>query len=79
MFIDQDDYIADDYVEQFVTLIRKNDNDVTIGGFKRVNEIGKVLYQMTLKNTYWSLYNIVTPWAKIYKREFLIKKQSRVF
>ena len=79
MFIDQDDYIADDYVEQFVTSIRKNDNDVAIGGFKRVNEIGKVLYQMNLKNTYWSRYNIITPWAKIYKTDFLIKNKVDFF
>lgn len=79
MFIDQDDYIANDYVDQFVTAIKENDSDVAIGGFKRVNEIGKILYQMNLKNTYWSRYNIITPWAKIYKKDFLIKNKVEFF
>ena len=78
-FIDNDDYIDSDYIERFLNLIIEENSDVAIGGFKRVNEDGKILYKKKLKDTYWSRYNIITPWAKLYKREFLIKNKIQFF
>ena len=79
MFIDNDDYIDNDYVENYIKAIIENNSDVVISGFRRVNNEGKELYKMTLKNTYWSRYIIITPWARIYRREFLIKNKIEFF
>ena len=72
MFIDNDDYIDKGYVETYLGVIDRNNSDVVIGGFRRVDHEGKEKYRKSLKNTYWSRYNIITPWAKIYRRKFLI-------
>lgn len=74
MFIDNDDFIERDYLETFVTEIEKNDLDMVIGGYKRVTD-QKVLYEMRLENTPWSRYMTMAPWAKIYRREFLIRNK----
>ena len=43
-----DDYIDSDYIERFLNLIIEENSDVAIGGFKRVNEDGKILYKKKL-------------------------------
>lgn len=72
MFIDNDDFIKEDYVETYVNEIVNSGSDVVIGGFKRVNTKGKILYENGLKNTHWSRYIITAPWAKIFRRDYLI-------
>lgn len=79
LFIDNDDYIDNDYVEKYVDIMNKNNADVVIGGFKRVNAEGKILYKMQLKDTFWSRYNIITPWAKMYKKTFLLRNKVEFF
>lgn len=68
-FIDNDDYIDSDYLEKLYNNIQ--DNDIIISGYRRVND-KKVLSSNKLKDTEWSKYIIIAPWAKIYKKEFLI-------
>lgn len=70
MFIDNDDYIKNDYVETFVN--NCFDNDIVIGGYLRINQENKILKKMTLKDCAWSKYMVMSPWAKLYKRSFLI-------
>ena len=76
MFIDNDDYIDKDYVE---TYVNKNDNnDITIGSYKRVNSKNKILFKYDLKEkSEWAKYVVLAPWAKLYKREFLIKNNIK--
>lgn len=73
MFIDNDDFIDYDYIEKHINEIVKTNSDVVISGYRRVDLNNKVLYEERLKNTYWSRYIIITPWAKMFKKEFLIK------
>lgn len=73
MFLDNDDYIANDYINTYVDAIEKNNSDVVIGGYQRVNQDGKVLDHRYVKNSSWGKFVIVSPWAKIYCREFLVK------
>ena len=68
MFIDNDDYIENNYIEDYINNI--NDNDILIGGYERVTE-SKVLFSYVLRNTEWSKYIIVAPWAKLYRTDFL--------
>ncbi len=73
MFIDNDDYIDNDYVKSYVNKISIDDLDVVIGGYERVDNDGKVLVRTIPSNTPMGKYTIVAPWAKIYKLEFLKK------
>ena len=70
MFIDNDDYIEKDYIESFIKIAE--DNDIVVGGYKRIDENNKEMYHQTLKNTEWSKYIVLAPWAKLYRRDFLI-------
>lgn len=72
MFIDNDDFIDSDYLENYINSAC-NDVDIVMGGYRRINEKNKVLFYETLQNTEWSKYIIMAPWAKLYKKEFLIK------
>lgn len=73
MFIDNDDYIDENYLEKHITIIEKEKSDIVISGYRRINIENKILHEEKLENTYWSRYIIAAPWAKIYKKEFLIK------
>lgn len=73
MFVDNDDYLDNDYIEKFVSTIESGDFDIVLGGYRRITETGKILKQISLKNEEWSKFMIPAPWAKIYKKEFLIK------
>ncbi len=74
MFIDNDDYINTNYIETFVKEAEKEDLDIILGGYKRVNSEGKTLREVKLENTEWSKLVIMAPWAKIYKKEYIIEK-----
>lgn len=71
MLMDNDDYIDDDYIEQFVNVIVEHDDDVVIGGYRRPNSKGKVIEEIKLENCEYSKYKIVAAWAKIYKLSYI--------
>lgn len=73
MFIDNDDYIDNDYIETHIQKIEEANADIVMSGYRRVNIDKKVLFKQKLLNTNWSKYIVLAPWAKIYKREFLLK------
>ncbi|MGT2847152.1 glycosyltransferase family 2 protein [Streptococcus massiliensis] len=79
MFIDNDDYIASDYVETFFQAIETEQLDIVLGSYKRVDSQEKVLFQQSLKSNEWSKYIIVAPWAKIYRREFILEHKIQFF
>lgn len=72
MFIDNDDYLDDNYIETFINTIEQGDYDAVFGGYRRPNENGKIVRVLGLKDKEWCKYMIMTPWAKIYKKQFLI-------
>ena len=65
MFIDNDDYIDNNYIEIYVTKINQTNADIVMGGYRRVNIDNKILFKQRLKNTNWSKYIVLAPWAKI--------------
>ena len=71
--MDNDDYLDKDYVTTFVEAIQKDNFDIVIGGYRRITENFKILQEEKLKNKSFSKYLIMAPWAKIYKKDFLIK------
>lgn len=72
-FIDNDDYIDNNYIETFVNEIEEKNCDVVIGGYRRVTEDGKLLFQKEPINSPWSKYMFITPWGRVYKKESLVK------
>ena len=77
MFIDNDDWIEEDYVEKYYNEIKRKDNDCIIGGYKRVDD-NKIIFTKNIKNEI-DIYAQLAPWAKIYKRDFLIKNNIEFF
>lgn len=74
LFIDDDDWINQDYMDTFVSQIKKSESDIIIGGYRRVSK-KKTLFEVRLKNCEWSKYMIIAPWAKIYRKSFLLNNE----
>ncbi|MCS4488040.1 glycosyltransferase family 2 protein [Streptococcus sciuri] len=70
-FIDSDDYVDSDYLRQLYTAISLENLDIVIAGFRRVDD-EKVLSETVLGNTEWSKYMLMTPWGRLFRRDFLI-------
>lgn len=73
-FIDNDDYIDKSYVETFITAIERFNVDMVIGGYQRINlSRNKILFKRDALNNNWTKYMMLAPWARVYKKESLIK------
>lgn len=73
-FIDNDDYLDRDYIEKYVNATENSKFDVVIGGYRRPDENGKIVQIIQLKGCEeWTKMRILTPWAKIFKREYILK------
>ena len=79
MFIDNDDFIDEDYLQNHYNAIVKDNFDIAISGYKRVDNNNRILKQKKLIDTYWSRYLSITPWAKIYKTSFIKQCNSKFF
>ncbi len=77
MFIDNDDFLDKDYIEIFVKEIEKDDYDVVLGGYRRPNEEGKIVKELKLPQEEWGKFMIFAPWARIYKKDYLIKNDIK--
>lgn len=75
-FIDNDDYIEEDYLEKYYTKMINGDFDIVIGGYKRVLD-GKVIFKEFPHSNVWSKYVIVTPWAKLFKKDVILKYNAQ--
>lgn len=70
-FIDNDDFIDRDYLEK---LLPRNGEDVVMSGYKRPDKKGKIVKLVRLeKNAVWSKFVVPAPWAKIYRRRFILE------
>lgn len=76
MFVDCDDWIEKDYLEVFLENAEREAADIVVGGYKRVkllnNDKYKTMYTKKMKNMSY-IYIQLAPWAKLYKREFLLE------
>ena len=71
-FMDQDDTIMPDYLERLMGAAQKDDCDIAMCGYVRKRDDGKILKTVTLTNDSLSKYRIVAPWARVYKKSFLL-------
>lgn len=77
MFIDNDDYIDNDYIKMFVNEIMEYSFDIVMGGYRRPNSNGKIIEKVKLKQNELSKVKITAPWAKIYDRMYLLKNNIK--
>ncbi len=73
MFVDNDDYLDEDYIETFVTTAQREGADVVLGGYRRITKDKKILMSMYPKS-HWMQYSVMTPWTRIIKKSLLIEK-----
>lgn len=73
-FIDNDDYLDDDYLDTLVKGMEDGEYDILISGYRRITETGKVLFSRNIQDKVFQKYIIVAPWARLFRREFLIKE-----
>lgn len=71
-FMDQDDKMKPDYLEILMGATVENDKDIVLCGYERRTDENKLNKRITVYNDTLSKYRIITPWARIYRREFLI-------
>lgn len=76
-FIDQDDWFMKGFIQDFMSYVSKNDIDMVIGGFMRVNDKGKITRKAIPTETEWSKYCFTYPWGRIIRRNFLIENDIR--
>lgn len=79
MFVDNDDFLDRDYIEVFVNAIEDGDYDVVLGGYRRPNENGDIIKKLQLRDEEWSKFMIVAPWAKIYRKSYLVDNNMEFF
>lgn len=72
MFVDNDDFIDKDYVEVLLNSIKEKKCDIVICGYRRAT-LKEVIFEVKACHDEWTKYRINPPWARIFKRELLIK------
>lgn len=71
MFIDNDDFIDDDYIITHINQIKENDYDMVLSGYRRVTDT-KTQFSVVLKGEYpWTRYISIAPWGRLYKTSYL--------
>lgn len=68
-YLDVDDYLEYDFIEKM--LEDNRDYDIIIGGYRSVDEYGKVFFDYSIEDSVWGRYKRVTVWSKLYKVSFL--------
>lgn len=75
MFIDSDDYIADDYLQTYYSSMEQADVDVVVGGYTRDVEGKRTEHKVS--DSVWSLVTYPIACAKMYKKSFLLEHKLK--
>ena len=75
-FVDCDDVLEKDAIAKMMYIAENEQNsDLIICDFQKFNNEGKILYKRKFKNEKKALIQSVAPWAKLYKKDFLERKE----
>lgn len=85
LFVDSDDYIKKDLIEKCICEAEKNQSDMVIFDFLRVEETGEELCSMeldksgtyTLQEEPRLLFGATSAWNKLFRRDLFIKTEIR--
>ena len=69
MFVDSDDYIAQDYISRFMSEVEKEPYDIVVAGFTKDIEGKKVLHD--IKDSAWTLVCYPLACAKMFRTAFI--------
>ena len=75
-FIDQDDFIAKDYLEKYYAAACSGGADaklvdIVVGGYERVASDGRIITRVVPKKSAWAGYIVTAPWAHLFRTEFM--------
>lgn len=70
-FMDNDDWMDSDFVERLMDAFDRTDADYVIGGYRQVRD-GEVVANQEPKDCIWSRYKYVVPWARAFKKSFMV-------
>ena len=73
-FVDNDDDVEEDYFETYLEAIRNTDYDIVIGGYQRTDD-HHTKYEVRALESPWYKFTVPAPWAKIYRRSFLLENK----
>jgi len=79
MFLDQDDFFDDGYMETFLEAAEKNEADVVIGGYRRPDKEGKIRFTVRPTDEEYIRYKNLQAWAKIHRTDFLKENDIMLF
>lgn len=71
MFMDNDDYIDNNYVEKMVSFDDNSDYDIINSGYVRETYDGKIIFKRQLRDDDVALYIQLACWGKLYKHEYI--------
>lgn len=78
-FIDSDDYVEKEYLQELLNNLKKNNSDISIVAHRRIDETHHISYEMTLgknmtlnnkealKNMFYQKNISIAAWGKLYK------------
>ena len=77
MFMDSDDYLqSNSFLQEYMDKITSKKLDILIGSYVKRDENGKLLYKQKINTkSSWTKYMQVTPWGRIFRRDFLEKNK----
>jgi len=78
-FIDQDDFIAKDYLEKYYKAACSGSingdgsacADIVVGGYERVASDGRIITRVIPARSDWAGYIVTAPWAHLFKTSFV--------
>lgn len=73
-FVDNDDYIERDYLGK---LLPTKNEEIIISGYKRPDSNGHIKMKIELKDGFWSRLLVIAPWAKIYRKDFIVNNKIK--
>lgn len=79
IFIDQDDWIDEDYLQVMTQEAAKNNRDYVIAGYRRPDSTGRITRTFLPSCRPYARYTLGAAWGKIHKRSFLIENAIRFF
>ncbi len=76
-FIDQDDYISQNFCQEFMSVVNRKSYDMVIGGFCRRDSSNKITKKFIPSDEPWAKFCLTYPWARIIRRDFLIENKIK--
>lgn len=70
-FVDSDDYISEDYLDRFLSEVKKKKYDVVVAGYTKV--IGDKLVKHDIVKNMWTLVCYPVACCKMYRKDFIIE------